>query len=893
MTRSGRSRRSRLSGAPAALAALALGACSELSLIEEDSCGNRVIEAGEDCDGQPNCGASGTAQACRHVCEAHPTTPEAAIGCPEGQGYQCGADDICRKHSGAFEPLSVDSTGTTRSLLVGDLNGDGCAEVARATLRGTQITAFASQEPGRCAASEQELRTRNADAPLTAPPLLADLAGSGELHLITADRGRSGDGLFLYRPEDTPALSALLHSTARLMEPEVTALPVRRHDREELLLIAEGAMAPSVALLEDPARKALRLADAPPPGTAGTRALAAGDLDAQGPGSASCDEVAIAVAGQPQIRLYRTCDDGGGPAFAPLAGSTVTLAGSAAAAPRAKLAVVDHDGDGNLDLLVNAEDGAVHVAHGLGDGRFHSSLPLPLPPALPDQGTSVLAVPDPEGTLADPEGTFAAGDFDLSLPGLEIVPVSCASAEPFRSPLCDDALELCEVVVDDIDADGDSDIVSLTRQPEVIVRRSLGDGRFHVEYLETRCAPRHVTTGDVDGDGIVDISFFDQVSTSMPESPSGVQRFTALTVAYGNAFADPSPPVPQGLFERATALVAGRFLADMPGEQLYALQQLAGPGGAGPVGAGPASALALVAAQSGRLLQAPFYFPTPPEWMTDASILDVEVLATAAGRFSVDAGAPTRASLAVIARVRPEGGAPPDEALWLTGIEDPMITLRPPDASYPVPIACDHCVLAPLPSEGGEGDDIVLLGAEEIAVYEAGTGALTPSAPQPTPYRFSSVSAEGSSTYLSRPALVRLGSSGAESMLIAPAADGSLVALWRGPGGIQLEELDLRCTEVELMSGCRATSVASISIDGDDQDELVVAGPGLIAIYDIDAAARALVRIPYAGQVVAPPPDTDLAAVAAGDLDGDGVDDLVFVPSSTVMLVLRGKPVLE
>lgn len=53
-----------------ALVALATSACSELSLIEEDVCGNRVTEpaVGEECDGQPGCEAAGQPFACRYRC---------------------------------------------------------------------------------------------------------------------------------------------------------------------------------------------------------------------------------------------------------------------------------------------------------------------------------------------------------------------------------------------------------------------------------------------------------------------------------------------------------------------------------------------------------------------------------------------------------------------------------------------------------------------------------------------------------------------------------------------------------------------------------------------------------------------------------------------------------
>ncbi len=109
-----------------ALLTLAI-ACASLDPIPHGECGNRVIEAHEDCD----VFAAGPGTVCRAPGEEGECRLDCARGkCPGGWG--CGVDRICRQPSGAFVEGGVLASGVNK-LRVGDLDGDERADVVSST----------------------------------------------------------------------------------------------------------------------------------------------------------------------------------------------------------------------------------------------------------------------------------------------------------------------------------------------------------------------------------------------------------------------------------------------------------------------------------------------------------------------------------------------------------------------------------------------------------------------------------------------------------------------------------------------------------------------------------------------------------------------------------------
>ena len=113
---------------------LSLPGCVELPIIEEGICGNRVIEAGEDCDGPGSwlsgpdgtplqCGSADSSHGCSFVCEPS----ETPFSCPPGWG--CGADGRCRPPSGGFLALPGSAGSFVEDFTLGDVDGDTTPDV--------------------------------------------------------------------------------------------------------------------------------------------------------------------------------------------------------------------------------------------------------------------------------------------------------------------------------------------------------------------------------------------------------------------------------------------------------------------------------------------------------------------------------------------------------------------------------------------------------------------------------------------------------------------------------------------------------------------------------------------------------------------------------------------
>jgi hypothetical protein len=486
----------------------------------------------------------------------------------------------------------------------------------------------------------------------------------------------------------------------------------------------------------------------------------------------------------------------------------------------------------------------------------------------------VLTVPDPilQMQLAIPENTFVAANFDPMTLNAEVFPVNCPPSPPFDSPLCEPLPASCEAVVADIDRDGYLDIVNTEGdQPDLKVTRMLPGGGFHVSFLDTQCPPHHLAAGDFDGDGVTDIAFFDQVASS------GAEPVTALKIAFGSAFSDPLPPTEHSRFEQAMGLVAGRFVKGSPSSQLYAARglqnQMAG------------SAISLVEVDSTRVTLAPFYVNAGMQG--PASIVDLELYAAAAGRFATR-GASVLPGLALVTKdVGMMGPMQPGQRLRLLESDLAASDLREVAPMTMTPVKCNDCVLVPVPVGAGMDDALLVLGEQEIVVYEVGMGGFTERERVASTHTFRSAAPTHPAKYVPRPLVADLDGDGFQD-IVARSDEGALVAFWGRDGGF--DESVLVEAQASCGVGC-GPSFAWLNADPDPAQELAVIGPEQYGIYDIDAGSRKLIAIPSSLPTV-PPPD-DFTALAAADFDGDGVDDLAVMSSSSFFTVLRGQGIPE
>jgi len=147
--------------------------CADLPSIERSTCGNRVIDTGEECDtfagvGE-RCRTPDEADACRFDCSS--------AKCPAG--YACNTNDgLCRKPSGTFaDQPSVTFEANAQRLQTGDFDGDGVTDL---------LAESSTDELGR-----GSLRVFYLDDP-TQPPKVTALAATA---MSPVARDLDGDGL--------------------------------------------------------------------------------------------------------------------------------------------------------------------------------------------------------------------------------------------------------------------------------------------------------------------------------------------------------------------------------------------------------------------------------------------------------------------------------------------------------------------------------------------------------------------------------------------------------------------------------------------------------------------------------------------------------------------------
>jgi hypothetical protein len=538
-------------------AVLSVGACTELEDIRGGICGNGVVEAGEDCDGDKGCNPAGKAGACRFGCET-------AGECQPG--WVCGADAICREPTGEFETVKTVITGEQIGVTVGELDGSRPADIASVSPSGE----IAVRYGGSGLLEATTFRSR---------PIMPV---AGKL---------SQDGVDDLAHGTARALAVLLGAGDRSLRP-IAYSPIAVGDEQARYVIAE-AKRPSKAddvmyaldeILEiarprnavgepidgnavivdsfDP--KATPLVTLPFPVSAllpvGEGASAPiGNLDARP--SSPCDELVLTAAGAKDVIIYSPCKLDGY-AFNTDLGALpkVTLQGGAAVSLGATLA--DIDGDGKLDLLVlgpgkPGEYGAF-VAFGAGDGTFNSSLPA-LPGATDNvagfAGFSVKALPLAAGDL-DGDGRA-----DFVFPNELAWSAACASLGPscfVRVPR--KAGELLAARIADFNGNGLKDLVSIVPDSRTLYFADGNKTRLPTQHeIPTEGQPTSLAVGDFDGDLVLDVAIAQEKLGVIGADEGSKAGGSLFTVAFGNVQGPPAPPQRMGELKSIVGMAVGNL----------------------------------------------------------------------------------------------------------------------------------------------------------------------------------------------------------------------------------------------------------------------------------------------------------------------------------------------
>ena len=353
--------------APTLLAFSLALSCHPLEDVERGVCGNRVVEVAEDCDSHADdpsslCFPPGSPHECQFSCAVIQEDDEARHHCPAG--FTCGSDDVCRASSGDFTRVDLQDVDLALELWLADFNGDGRKDVL--SRAGTSTDVYFHDAAGASIGrfTIPQARWSPAVGQLTGDDR-ADFAFSLEDGRIGVMRGRDGHQMVAkaYTPYDVEAPDEL-----RLVAIDALAESSGSQTLgDELLGLADGS---ALALDRAGLQPIFSL-----PGNARELAgdVLVGHLDAAAP----CEQMILAFAGAPGLHVMWPCTDESPVEF------NRDVAGGLLAQPSFVLGLTDDvvnergaafthlDDDSTPDLIVFGQT-AAHGALGYADGSFGS-----------------------------------------------------------------------------------------------------------------------------------------------------------------------------------------------------------------------------------------------------------------------------------------------------------------------------------------------------------------------------------------------------------------------------------------------------------------------------------------------------------------------------------------
>ncbi len=707
---------------------LCTSACSNLSPITAELCGNRIVETsvGEDCDGGDNCGTlDDDDAACRFMCSAEQACP---------LGFGCGTDSICRQHSGVFELVS-ETGAVTLFAQAADIDGDGRLDLFRTSNDTTEAQFFADNFD--IAATTTLARVPSDVAPLLAPLTFDDEGipdARADIAIDVESATNFGSGLAVYRSQADRSLAPTAYSTLGLGGEAAFGLSINAispASAEEVIAFVLTPNGTGLVGLSDndlqPHNFKIQNKPLHPAFITGT---ATGDLIGAG---SPCDDLVWTAANaapgtDTKLFIYSPCVtnletesaiwksdaddvivvDLPYPLF-----SAPSLGTFLPANYRSNVFVTDKDGDGDDDIVVLLDSN---------DGKpvwwiENTTGPLTwTDPNLIQQVTRVAIdefYTDKAGD--DPVDVLLAGcDFDpdaQDLPGvgfpLAITDLNEDGAIDFVSDdsiwvsrprvvgmgktyhQVDGCLNWGTVAIADFDGNGTKDIAA-TRldDPGIEVALNSGDGAFTRNVISTQRTVFFLSAGDYDGDFVTDLSFLEIEDISFEENED-IFATDTLSVAFGAASGGFEAPVLLGTLPRARALISGRVEGGDATDDMFVIAQ----------NTKRELAIALFSGDGARQIVSPYLFLQGQAPKTRPT----QILELTAGRFFSDVPA---TGMAVLTQTNDEA-----EPLRLWAVEaEGEAELQAISQEAAGIDFCFECVLAALDLDGDAQDEMVVLG---------------------------------------------------------------------------------------------------------------------------------------------------------------------------------------
>ncbi len=483
----------------AALAAIpaALPACTDFDAIPRGICGNGLVEPGEDCDS-----SDARCVRCAIACAA-------AADCPNAD-YTCGADRFCHAPGGALATPSAPVTFQVDDLRITDVDHDGTGDVLGVSK--TSAVVRYGDSAGSLAAGASFVTP-----PQSGPPSFGDLDGDGALDLSL----------------ETPDGIASFTSRHGSLAPAAIESPIYGDDGQSLDFAAMFLAGPQQlgAFFVDESLVLLAVVDL----------LQADEPFAVAPCAPRLGAIPRASFVRPSLDIYPASPPGalvtqlvvsfvtaaGDPCVTAIHGSPggawslvdITPAGAGKLQKHPRLVDTDADGDG-CPALINSDDGA-HLRRW--DGQMagtHCGLaaagaagaPMPETPGAPSSAVVIGRAP-----MVPPLPGFGSDALVMSTGVYVVSPGLIAEAYASSRPLG-------RVAHADLDNDGDVDIILAPAGEDdldVLYRFPLGVALLR---LDTASRVTSITTGDYDGNAVADIAY--------TETAIGHQR---MMIAYGTS----------------------------------------------------------------------------------------------------------------------------------------------------------------------------------------------------------------------------------------------------------------------------------------------------------------------------------------------------------------------
>ncbi|MBN1611967.1 MAG: VCBS repeat-containing protein [Polyangiaceae bacterium] len=546
--------------------------CNDLPRVPASVCGNGITEPPEECDtyapeGQ-RCRAPGLGvqDACRFECSAQ---GDGEPTCPAGSA--CGIDGLCRFFTNTYESWGGLLPVVAASMQLGDFDGDG-----RDDLLALGNTNSGGQSMPRIYFFDESGRAADPFDPQT--PVRSPLVTARPAQSSTGDRRQRivfATDFGIATLEATPTRTVLPIAYPYQVVPEGWSYRVLRVRGSSVSVLGDGIL----LILGSDAPDQTRFVPAEPPDFPGPLAVLdepledfagevlAGDVieGARSP----CDEAVWATRAERSVRMLELCDAAGNWKITTAAPQTVLELPKGHGIGHA-MRLTRVDADEHLDLLVADGQGAAYLGFGLGDGRFVAN------PADP-QGTLGEAWPVTttaghcDALPGDPGFPLAVGDLNSDglpdwvtaagviltqslapdAPSQRVAVAACPGNGPFVG-------EWSQAGIADLNGDGRPDLVAgSTSVPALDFYAGTGRDRMNPRpAIATQGPIRTMTVGDFDGDLVEDLAFGMHARRADETQEEETEK---VAIAFGSRSGDPTAPVEVGQFSEILQLASAHY----------------------------------------------------------------------------------------------------------------------------------------------------------------------------------------------------------------------------------------------------------------------------------------------------------------------------------------------